>query len=142
LYGNGRPLDATSFKVLNIAGLVPTIPTVKANITNTELDVDITDDPLNVTSIDARLASLKIGAKTLSPAFNKSIMYYEVATTDATNTITAVAMDGEATIAIDVDETPVENGAAATWAVGENIVTVTVTSGSETEVYTVAVTKS
>ena len=95
-----------------------------------------------MTSIDARLASLKIGAKTLSPAFNKSIMYYTCATTDATNTITAVAMDGEATIAIDVDETPVANGAAATWAEGENIVTVTVTSGTETEVYTVAVTKS
>jgi HK97 family phage major capsid protein len=142
LYGNGRPLDSTSFKVLNIAGLVPTIQTVNANVTNASLDVDIVDDPLNVTAIDARLASLKIGAKVLSPVFNKSIMYYTCATTDATNTITAVAMDGEATIEIDVDDTPVANGAAATWADGANTVTVVVESGSETETYTVLVTKS
>ena len=51
-------------------------------------------------------------------------------------------MDGEATITIDVDETPVVNGAAATWEAGENEVSVVVTSGGETETYTVVVTKS
>lgn len=142
LYGNGRPLDSTSFKVLNIAGLVPTIQTINANVTNASLDVDIVDDPLNVTSIDARLASLSVGSLTLSPAFNKSIMYYTASTSNATNTITAVAMDGEATIAIDVDDTPVANGAAAAWADGANEVSIVVTSGGETETYTVVVTKS
>lgn len=142
LYGNGRPLDSTSFKVLNIAGLVPTVPTVNANVTNAAIDVDIVDDPLNVSAIDARLASLSIGSLTLSPAFNKSIMYYTATTSNATNAITAVAMDGEATIEIDVDDTPVANGASATWAEGANEVSVVVTSGGETETYTVVVTKS
>lgn len=145
LYGNGRPLDATSFIVLDIEHLVPHVPTFNANITNTSLDVDATviNDPLNVVPvIDARLASLAISGLTLSPAFNKSIMYYEAATTDATNTITAVAMNGEADIDIDLDGTPVANGAAATWGAGENEVTITVTSGSETETYTVVVTKT
>ncbi len=142
LYGNGRPLDATSFKVLSIAGLVPTIPTINANVTNASLDVDIVDDPLNVSAIDARLASLSVGSLTLSPAFNKSIMYYTATTSNASNTITAVAMDGEATIEIDVDDTSVANGAAATWANGVNTLSVVVTSGGETETYTVVVTKS
>jgi hypothetical protein len=56
--------------------------------------------------------------------------------------ITAVADDGSATIAIDVDSTPVANGDPATWAEGENIVTITVTSGSEIAEYKVYVTKS
>ena len=38
-------------------------------------------------------------------------------------------------------ETPVVNGAAATWAEGANIVTINVTSGTETETYVVTVTK-
>ena len=69
-------------------------------------------------------------------------MYYTATTSNATNAITAVAMDGEATIEIDVDETPVANGAAATWAEGANEVSVVVTSAGETETYTVVVTKS
>lgn len=152
LYGNGRPLDAVSFKILDITNLVPVVPTVNANITNSgldvnitnsELDVDITDDPLNVAGVyDARLASLAIGSLTLSPTFNKSVMIYTAATSNATNTISAVAMDGEATIEILNGETEVTNGSAATWGEGANVVTINVTSGTETETYTVTVTKS
>lgn len=141
LYGDGKALDANAFVYANISGLVPYTPRVY--VTNEALDVDVLTDPVNVAGVyDARLSSLKIGAKTLSPAFNKSIFAYTCATSDATNTITAVAKDGEATIEILNGETPVENGAAATWADGANTLTVTVTRGTETETYTVTVTKS
>lgn len=148
LYGDGRPLDANAFVLADISGLTTYTQRVYVtntgfDVTNDPLNVDVTNDPLNVLPVyDARLASLAIGSKTLSPAFNKSIFAYTCATTDATNTITAVAKDGEATIVIKNGETPVANGAAATWAAGENTLTVTVTSGTETETYTVIVTKS
>ncbi len=146
LYGDGKPLDSTSFKVLDITNLVPVVPDV--NVINNPLNVDgtveVTNDPLNVWGIaDARLASLTIGSLTLSPAFNKSVFVYEAATTDATNKITAVAMNGEAEIDIDLnDGTAVANGASATWGEGENTVEITVTIGEATETYTVIVTKS
>jgi hypothetical protein len=53
-----------------------------------------------------------------------------------------VAKDGEATIEILNGDTPVANGAAATWGEGANILTINVTNGVETETYTVTVTKS
>lgn len=144
LYGDGKPLDNVSFKRLNITNLIAT--PFKVYVANTDLDVDVVNsegDPLFIAGVDdARLASLSIGALTLSPAFNKSIFYYTASTTNATNTITAAPLDGEATIVIDVDETPVVNGTAATWAEGANEVTIEVTSGTATETYTVIVTKS
>lgn len=145
LYGTGRPMDNTSFLVLDIQNLVPAVPDV--HITNDPLsvagDVAVTNDPLTVYPVyDARLASLKIGALTLSPTFNKSVMVYTATTTDATNTITAVAKDGEAEIEILVNEAPHTNGTSATWEDGENTVEITVTSGTESETYTVTVTKS
>lgn len=142
LYGNGRPIDNVSFKRLDISGLVPVIPGVF--VTNDPLNVNATvaDQPISVDANDARLSSLKIGGKTLSPAFNKSVFNYTCATTDATNTITAVAMDGEAVITIKNGETAVDNGAAATWEAGANVVTIDVAIGGETETYTVTVTKS
>jgi HK97 family phage major capsid protein len=150
LYGNGRPLDSTSFITLDITNLVPVDPRVF--VTNSRMDVDILNDPLNVDILndplnvlvneDARLASLAIGALALSPAFNKSVHVYTAATTNETNTINAVAKDGEATIEILNGDTPVANGAAATWGEGANILTINVTNGVETETYTVTVTKS
>ena len=129
LYGHGEPLDNNAFLYLDISGLVA--PTQEVKVTN-----------LNEGSNDARLSSLTLGALTLSPAFNKSVMNYTAATTAATNTITAVAMDGEATITIKNGATTVANGSAATWAAGANTVTIDVAVGGETEKYTVVVTKS
>lgn len=135
LYGDGKPLDSKSFLRLDITNLKPTPP--KVFITNTE------GDPLPIYPIfDARLVSLKVGALALSPVFNKSTFAYEVATTDATNTITAVAIDGEATVAVKLNGVAHVNGTAATWIAGANTIEVTVTSGTDTETYTVAVTKS
>lgn len=132
LYGDGKPLDAASFIRLDISEL-----------TATPWKVQITNEPLDVYGLaDTRLASMSIGSLTLSPTFNKSVFVYETDTTNATNTISAVAMNGEATIEILNGVTPVVNGAAATWATGENIVTINVTIGATTETYTVTVTKS
>jgi hypothetical protein len=153
LYGNGRPLDNTSFLLLDISGLNPLVPKVDVNnwppvvsvdVTNDSFDVEVSNDPLAVVGLaDARLASLTIGTLELSPGFNKSVHVYTATTTNATNTITAVAMNGEADIDIDLnDGTPVENGAAATWGEGENTVIITVTVGAQTETYTITVTKS
>lgn len=143
LYGDGRPLDSTSFKRLDISNLQPFVPNMNINNWPPVMPVDVLTDPLNVAGVyDARLASLRIGSLTLSPAFNKSIFYYTATTENTTNTISAVAMDGEAAIEILHNETPVDNGAAATWDDGENTVTVNVTIGTETETYTVVITKS
>lgn len=151
LYGNGRPLDGTSFILLDISNLRRARIAVDATVINEPLEIQgvvdatVTNEPLEIQGVaDARLASLKIGALILDPPFNKSHMIYEVATDAATNTITAVAMDGEATIGIDLnDGTTVPNGTAATWVQGEaNEVIITVTSGEATEEYVVTVTHS
>lgn len=135
LYGDGKALDDNAFVLADISGLVPY--TQKVYIVN-----DDSDEAIMINTSDARLASLTVGALTLSPSFNKSVHVYTAPTTNATNTITGVAMDGEATITILNGATPVANGAAATWAEGENIVTITVEVGGESEVYVVTVTKS
>lgn len=139
LFGDGRPLDSNAFVLADISGLTAYVQ--KVYITNDSIDTDVTNESFGVISLnDARLASLTIGALTLSPIFNKSVFVYTAATSNATNTITAVAKDGEATIQILNGETPVTNGTAATWAEGANTVTINVTSGAETETYTVTVT--
>ncbi|MDY0235068.1 MAG: phage major capsid protein [Gudongella sp.] len=132
-YGHGQPKDNNAFTLLDITNLKPT--NQKVFIANTD------GDPIPMyPSYDARLASLSVGALTLSPAFNKSTFSYTATSTDATNAVNALALDGEATIEILNGETPVVNGAAATWVNGANTVTINVTSGTETETYTVIVT--
>jgi hypothetical protein len=147
LYGTGRPFDNNCFLLLDISDLVPAYPRVNVNnwppvvTVEGEVDAAVTNDPLNVYGVaDARLASLEIGSLDLSPAFNKSVFVYTAATSNAFDTITAVAKDGESSISIKNGETPVANGAEATWVVGTNEVTVTVSRGDETETYTVTVT--
>ena len=126
---------------MDISGLKP-VP-MKVLIMNDEYDVNATivGQPISVDHNDARLASLKIGNKALSPAFNKSVFVYTCETTDDTNTITAVAMDGEAEITIKNGDTEVANGTPATWVAGANVVTIEVEVGGESETYTVTVTK-
>ena len=56
--------------------------------------------------------------------------------------VTAVAVDSGATVSIDVDGTAIDSGDSATWNDGDNVVTVTVSKGGQSKVYTVTVTKS
>ena len=77
----------------------------------------------------------------LSPEFDADVLEYTATTSNATNTITATSTDETAVVEILVGETPATNGTAATWASGENIVTITVTNNAVETVYTVTVTK-
>lgn len=98
------------------------------------------DDPVLDDGTD--LASLTIGSLTLTPAFNADTIAYTASTTNATNTITAVAADAEAEVAITVNGTAHTSGQAATWETGDNIVRIVVTNGNATKAYTVTVTKT
>ena len=91
---------------------------------------------------DATLSALTIGALTLTPTFDPDTTTYSVATSDATNKVTATATDDGATVSILNGSTPVTSGNSATWEPGENTLTITVTNGTETKTYTVTVTKS
>lgn len=90
----------------------------------------------------ADLSSLTIGALTLTPAFDADVTEYTVETSNATNKVTAVAADENATIQILNGETEIENGSSASWETGENTLTINVTNGSAEKTYTVTVTKS
>lgn len=68
---------------------------------------------------------------------------YTATTTNEADSVTATAAyPDEAEIAILNGETEVTNGGNATWTEGENVVTITVTAGTEETVYTVTVTAS
>lgn len=131
VYAFGRPMDNNAFAHLDISGLQPL---------GYKVEVMDPREP----SDDATLVELKIGNKTLTPAFDPTVDTYEVATTDATNTIKATPADAGATVAISVNSELIANGTAATWAAGENTVLIVVTAedGTTQESYTVTVTKS
>ena len=94
------------------------------------------------TAADCTLSALTLGVLRLTPTFSPSVTEYTASTTNSTNTVNAVATDEDATVAIKLGATDVTNGAAATWATGENELAITVTNGGSSKVYTVAVTKS
>ncbi len=93
------------------------------------------------TQADATLSSLTLGSLTLSPTFNSATTEYTATTENATNTITAVAIDNNAGIAITVNGNSISSGQSATWESGTNTVIITVTNGGTIKVYTVTVTK-
>ena len=77
----------------------------------------------------------------LSPSFSKDVTSYTVTTSNNQNKVTATPTDENATVEISLGVAPIENGTAATWATGENTLTVKVTNGSASTTYTVTVTK-
>ena len=128
-YANGRPKDNNYFLRLDITNLEPLYFQFE-NVTRTPSD-------------DATLASLAIGALSLSPSFDSATTSYTAATTNATNVLRAVANNAAATIECKLGDTVVQNGTALTWAAGSNTVTVKVTAEDGTyKTYTVTVTKS
>lgn len=90
----------------------------------------------------ASLQSLDVGALTLMPKFDPSVTAYTATTTNATNKITATPASDGATVAIRNGSTAVANGGNATWADGENTLTVDVAYGNSAMTYTVRVTKT
>lgn len=125
LYGNGKPLDSTSFQRLDITNLKPNYPIVKTT-------------PL----VDATLASLTMGAVEISPVFNSAVHYYTAATTNATNTVTATAKDLGSVITAKLNNVTANLGSALTWVTGINVVEITITNSGTKETYVLAVTKS
>lgn len=96
---------------------------------------------------DPRLKSLTIGELTideleLTPAFDSAVTSYTATTENVKDAITVVTASADATATIVNGETTVDNGTYATWADGENTVTVTVVCGPFKRVYTIKVTKS
>ena len=85
---------------------------------------------------------MTIGALALDPVFDSAVLEYAVATTNATNVVTATTDDPSAVIEIDHDGTPLVNGTAPTWTAGTNVITITVTDGISVTEYVATVTKS
>ncbi len=130
-YANGMPLDNNAFLVLDISGLQPAV-------------WKVTQVTAATASNDATLSALSIGSLALTPTFAAATVSYTAATTNATNTITAVPADAGAEIEILVNNAKIDNGSAATWQTGSNTVKVNVTAadGTTKKAYTVTVTKS
>jgi hypothetical protein len=126
LYGNGKPLDAVSFKRIDISGLKPYYPIVRAT-----------------PYIDARLASLTVaaGAIDISPAFSPDIHYYTAETDNAGDVVAATAIDSDnAVVTATLNGSPATLGTPLTWAEGQNVVVITVTNGDYVETYVLVVT--
>lgn len=77
---------------------------------------------------------------TLTPTFASDTLEYAATTTNATNKVTATPTDDTAEVEILLGETEIENGSSATWAEGENVLTITVTGTTDSTIYTVTVT--
>lgn len=90
---------------------------------------------------DATLSALSVGNLTLTPTFDPDTTDYAATTSNNTNKITATATDDNATVEIESDDASIAADGTATWEPGENVVTITVTNGSQSMVYTVTVTK-
>lgn len=129
-FANGFPLDGNAFLLLDVSNVQPARYLVQTS----------EETPASV----ATLASLKVGALTLSPTFAANTINYTASTTNASNVVRAVPTDADAEIEVKVGNTEIPNGTAATWAAGSNTLTVKVTAadGTTTKTYTVTVTKS
>lgn len=88
------------------------------------------------------LNSIAVDSLTLVPTFDADTLEYAVATTDATNTVTATA-DSGVQISATVNGNAYTLGDAVTWDTGDNTVVITASrSGYTSTIYTVVVTKS
>ena len=129
LYGNGFPRDNNAFLLLDISEVQPFLYKVEQVTPETVAD-------------DATLSDLQIGSLTLSPKFEAATTTYTAATTNVTNVVKVTPAKASAEVVIKVGDTVIQNGSPATWADGDNTLTVNVTDGKEQKTYTVTVTKS
>lgn len=123
---DGQPVIAEGFVVIGIG---------KAPVTTMSFAQDVANP------VVAALQSLTIGGLSLSPAFSTGTDTYTADTTNAQDAISAVPTMG-ASVTVKVGKTQIQNGGNATWAEGENVVSITVNNGDNSKVYTVTVTKS
>lgn len=123
---DGTPIIAGAFVAINIMNQAPT------TVMNFPAD----------TANDAQLASLEIEGATLSPSFDPTVLSYTGGTLSANSgTILATPAQAGAQVAISVNGENVVNGQEATYTASvANTITVTVTMGNATRVYTVTAT--
>ena len=77
------------------------------------------------------------------PEFSSDVTEYTAETPNATNKVTATLTDETAELEILVGDTEIQNEGTASWAEGENTLTITVSgNGSDPTVYTVTVTRT
>lgn len=138
LYGDGKPLDSTSFKVLDITNLKPVAPIVRV-----------------ADYVDARLASLTLKNEKNQAVnigvFNENIHAYSGAITDASVTgdndtaaLTLTTKDPTAVVVVkngDNVVTPTDGVYSLTLVEGANVITITSTVGAtEQEAYVLVIT--
>ena len=97
--------------------------------------------PSDISGKNVNLSTLSIGSISLDPEFAADVTEYEATTSNATNNITATAVDSSAGVAITVNGNSVSSGSSATWEEGENLVVVTVSNAGSSKRYTVTVMK-
>lgn len=82
----------------------------------------------------------------MTPEFDSDVTEYSATTENATNKVTAVATDPQDIVTIKLGDTVIESGSSATWAEGENTLTIKVedpnSDPKRTGTYTVTVTKT
>ena len=137
-YGDGKPLDSTSFKVVDITNLKPVAPIVRV--------ADYVDARLKaMTLTDEKTAAVNFGV------FNKNVHAYSAAIADVSVTgdnnvasLTVTANDPNAVIVVKNGANVVtasNNAYALTLAAGANVITITSTVDSvEQEAYVLVIT--
>jgi hypothetical protein len=136
LYGNGKPLDSNSFKILNITDLKPTYPIVRV-----------------ADYVDARLAGIELTDKLEADVdinFSENIHYYAIAVEDDTDAgdndtlaLEATTSDESAVIAATLDGeavAAVEGVFSFELSAGSNVIVVTSSVGGISEAYVIVVT--
>jgi HK97 family phage major capsid protein len=137
LYGDGRPLDSTSFKVVDITNLKPVAPIVRV--------ADYVDARLSgITLKDEKNVAVNFGV------FNENVHAYSAAIADAssagdndTASLTVTAKDPNAVIVVKNGTTTVSESGGAyalTLTAGANVITITSTVDSvEQEAYVLVI---
>ena len=125
---DGMPVIPQAFALININGQAPTT------------SISFAGDTAN----EASLSGLSIGAYSLTPSFDPSVMTYSVTATNAADAVTAVPAASSASVALNYNGSNVLNGGSVTWqADGQpHPLTVTVRNGNAVRVYTINVTKA
>ncbi len=138
LYGDGKPLDSTSFKVVDITAIRPVAPIVRV--------ADYIDARLSkITLTDELTADVNFGV------FNENVHAYSAAVVDKTvagdnnvASMTVEANDPNAVIVVKNGTTVVSesnDAYALTLTAGANVITITSTVGStEQEAYVIVIT--
>ena len=137
LYGNGRPLDNTSFLYLDISNLRPVHPIVRVS-----------------DYIDARLSAIEmtdeLNADVDLGVFSENIHYYAATVEDSaspgdnnTATLEVTAKDENAVIAVEQDGTTVnaeqDGSFEITLSAGQNVIVITSSIEAVVETYVIVV---